>query len=152
MPPCLLIRSSPSHSTLDPSTPTLPHPHPSQTPLGASEGNAAHLTAVTRKIGESHPIVLDEEGTEEFLKHGLTSSEGQACAAIHGLVWPKGGDRAVFRNIYAMSRDPNGGPATTLTVRVPEALSPEVGQRSELPETRSFHDSLNEALDRKSVV
>ncbi len=65
--------------------PTTPTPPPCLVPPGASEGNAAHLTAVTRKTGESRPTVLDEESTGEFLKHGLTSSEGQACVAIHGI-------------------------------------------------------------------
>jgi len=103
---------------------------------------------------------MDLDGTEEFFKHTLTSAEGQKCIAIHGFLWPKGGDRAVYRNIYAISRE-LGGPTVTATQRVPEALSPEsttgkaFGERPELPPVRSYHDSLNEALDeltRRCVV
>ena len=99
-------------------------------------------------------MVLDVDGTETFLTHTLASAEGMACVAIHGFVWSKGGDRSVYRNIYAMSKTP-GAPVTTVTMRLPEALSPEAMERPEFAPVRSYHDSVNNVLDeltRRCIV
>ncbi len=113
----------------------------------------AQLTTVVRK-GDGSLLVLDAETSAEFLKTGLTSPEGLASVAVQAFVWPKGGDRAVWRSIYCISKVPRQ-PPITVTLRIPEVLSPEAGDRPEHAPVRSFQDSINgvlEELARRAIV
>lgn len=58
----------------------------------------------------------------------------------------KGGDRAIFRNVYFVP--PGSAQATTQTYRHPEYLSPEgASNRTEFSPVRSFQQQLNNTLD-----